>query len=111
MTPWRLLKLWAPGDRIRVSPREGKLLRLRAGACLRIGGKPFKVLRRVECAADSSVTYTCRGVDGDCEITVPQSTRHAPGAVRIVFDPPVPERPRHAERACYYDAADIEIFG
>jgi hypothetical protein len=59
------LRLWAAGDRIRISPREGRLLRVPVGACIRAGGCLGRVTRREVRCSDGRVTivaYTCQGV-------------------------------------------------
>ena len=43
---WRLLHSWWRQDRIRLSPAEGRLLRLEPPCFLVIDGEPFEVVKR-----------------------------------------------------------------
>lgn len=72
------LRRWAIGDRVRASPREGRLLRVAVGACVRIGDTAAEVRARVvhDGPADAwtdggaaAVTYVCRGSAGDLRLT------------------------------------------
>src|SRR5690349_17484309 len=78
----RALRRWAMSDRVRASPREGKLLRLEEGVCVRIRGVSAQVTgRTVNHRATSSssfgnvggaaeVEYTCRTVTGAIRLHV-----------------------------------------
>lgn len=96
-----LFTAWAFRDRIRVSPREGKLLRLPVGACLRVGGILYRVTARQRLVSDAgSVTYVCRGV-GD-RMTLTAATA-ADGSLRL--------RMLTGEVVTDMAADDIEVFG
>ena len=66
MTGWlRHLRTWARSDRIRASPLDGKLLRLRPGACVRVDGVDACVVaRHVAASPDrvpvAEVMYICQ---------------------------------------------------
>lgn len=64
----RLLQWWWSCDRIRVSPREGRLLRLNPGDFLLIAGESACVLERR--VAQESVHYLCDTAYGDCDLEV-----------------------------------------
>jgi hypothetical protein len=61
-----LARAWWTVDRVRASPREGRLLRLAAGSAIRVRGEPAVVAsRRVGRTADGPyVVYECDGVGG-----------------------------------------------
>ena len=67
----RLLALvccWWSRDRIRSSPRQGRLLGLGPGAILVLAGEPARVLeRRVD---EAGVVYVCTTAVGDREVLV-----------------------------------------
>jgi hypothetical protein len=69
---WKLTRSWWNVDRIRVSPREGRLLRLQPPCYLLIDGRPAEVLARTLAQGDSgwTVSYECRTADGDGNLTV-----------------------------------------
>ena len=75
-----LLRSWWRDDRIRVSARPGRLLRLAPGSALRVRGVPAIILcRRVgETPAGAYVAYDCDTAGGPGELVV----RHAQGRVR-----------------------------
>ena len=58
----RLILRWWQADRPRVSPREGRLLRIQPAAILRIGNHMAEVLRRTvgEDASGPYVIYHCQ---------------------------------------------------
>ena len=63
---WRLLQSWWGCDRIRVSPREGRLLRLTQGSILVIEGETASILAR---AVENDphrrcVRYRCQTTEG-----------------------------------------------
>lgn len=65
----RLLRSWWQVDRIRASPREGRLLRLRPPCILVIDGRVVEVVARTLAHDDDCVTvsYDCRqGQDVGC---------------------------------------------
>jgi hypothetical protein len=67
---WRaiagLIAAWWRVDRVRVSPREGKLLWLRPHCLLTVDGVPAEVLRREEFHASiaQGVLYECQTAEG-----------------------------------------------
>jgi hypothetical protein len=69
-----LVKSWWRDDRIRVSPREGRLLRLHAPCYLLIGGMLVQVLERESRSQESngraSVVYSCWTSSGPGELLV-----------------------------------------
>jgi hypothetical protein len=56
-----LIAGWWRADRVRISPREGELLRLQPVCLVTIAGRPVEVLRRQEV-----VTLQTRGVRYEC---------------------------------------------
>ena len=100
-----LLRRWALSDRVRASPREGKLLRLRVGACVRVGETLARVTRRVtECSGSggSELTYTCSSAAGDLHLCVSLPASDTP-LVRV--------RIREDGRTRDVSVHDIETFG
>src|SRR5204863_3725547 len=101
VSTWRLFSWWARGDRIRVSPRDGRLLRLTRGCYVRVAGKPAKVMSRqiARCAEGLFVAYDCESAAGPFQLTV----RHddAAGAMLRV-------RSAGVDRAV--DEADVEVI-
>ncbi|MBI4604553.1 MAG: hypothetical protein HY721_21535 [Planctomycetes bacterium] len=75
-----LLLAWWCADRVRASPREGRLLRLEPGSVLRVAGRPAAVVgRRVgETAEGPYVAYECECESGPAALVV----RHTAGLVR-----------------------------
>ena len=61
-----LLHLWWRGDRIRVGPDQGRLLRLRPPCHLLISGRPLEVIGREVRHRDAGVSlvYSCEAVTG-----------------------------------------------
>jgi hypothetical protein len=100
----RLVKSWWRDDRIRVSPREGRLLRLQPPCKLLIHGNPVQVLARIRRPQGSddvaSVVYSCWTPSGPGELLV--EPREFSNAVRVTW--------RH--RGCVEDVleAEIEIY-
>jgi hypothetical protein len=70
-----LVAAWWRIDRVRISPREGELLRLRPECVLIIAGKPVEVLRRqeVETSCAQGVRYECRTDEGTAQLEVRKS--------------------------------------
>ena len=62
----QLVCSWWQADRIRPSPREGRLLRIEPEACLRIGATMYQVKRRTEgrSTAGPHLTYECESAGG-----------------------------------------------
>ncbi|MDX1606710.1 MAG: hypothetical protein R3202_10995 [Candidatus Competibacterales bacterium] len=56
-----LLRDWWRLDRIRISPEEGRLLRLRPGALLELDGMLLQVMARRSLTAAPGVGYYCSG--------------------------------------------------
>ena len=99
-----LVKSWWRTDRIRVSPREGRLLRLRPPCHLSILGIAVQVLERrsqpQESDVEASVAYSCWTSSGPGELLV------EPGdfsnASLVIW--------RHHGRVENVAEAEIEIF-
>jgi len=68
----RIARAWWSADRIRVSLRPGRLLRLEPGSALRVRGVPaVVVLRQVgETPAGRYVAYDCDAVGGPARLVV-----------------------------------------
>jgi hypothetical protein len=104
----RLLHCWWRGDRIRVSPREGRLLRLKPPCFLRIAGEPVQVTRRqvIRGAVGLTIVYHCEMATGPCELVVqpmpwgPAVTVQRPGEVRAVTAEDVDVIPGTAGKRC-----------
>jgi hypothetical protein len=70
---WELVRSWWRVDRIRVSPREGRLLSLEPPCVVFITSRPAQVVERIApdpTASDPSVTYRCRTSTGPAELCV-----------------------------------------
>ena len=67
-----LFRAWWHRDRIRSSPREGKLLRLAPGAILCIAGKTIEVESRdvIETDEGSILRFRCRDADSHPELWI-----------------------------------------
>ncbi len=67
-----LFRAWWRQDRIRSSPREGKLLRLAPGAILYIAGRTVEVETRdvFETDQGSILRYRCRDMDSHPELWI-----------------------------------------
>ena len=67
-----LVAAWWRADRVRISPREGELLRLRSGCVLIIAGKPVEVLCRqeVQTACAQGVRYEFHTDEGKAQLEV-----------------------------------------
>lgn len=99
-----VLRRWMWSDRIRASPREGKLLRLPVGACVRIGGTVAEVAARTVVEGDAGareVCYACRSATGDFQLYVLLDS--AMPTVRL--------RMGQHNPACDVLAHEIETFG
>jgi hypothetical protein len=68
-SPWalarrvgRLLHSWWHGDRIRIPPAEGRMLRLRPPCFLVVSGQPLEIIGRHvrQGAGKTSVVYSCQ---------------------------------------------------
>lgn len=74
----RLLRSWWKIDRVRISPREGRLLRLKPPCVVVVEDRPAEVLARTlgrnstaTIAGNEewiSVVYDCRSVAGSCRL-------------------------------------------
>ncbi len=66
------LRAWWQVDRIRVSPRDGSLLRLSPHCLVVIGGQTFEIAHRVvgQDADGAFVDYDLRGEDGSARLFV-----------------------------------------
>ena len=99
----KLVSIWWRVDAIRVSPRQGRLLRLRPGTLLRVGDQHATVVARRVCQGSDGpvVIYDCLVDERPGELRVPmsqgqQSTdvdwSHTAGCQRLPAD-------------------DVEVFG
>jgi hypothetical protein len=68
----RLVQSWWSIDRVRASPREGRILRLRPPAWILLDGREVEVLRRsvFRGAEGGSVVYDCQTEYGPAQIRV-----------------------------------------
>jgi len=66
------LHRWWRGDRIRVSPTDGAILRLASKSVIAIRGEIFEVIgkRVVALAAGSAIVYDCVSVGSSCQVRV-----------------------------------------
>ena len=66
---------WWSKDRVRASPREGRLLRVSLGSILVIRCIRYEVVRRnlLGTPQDAAVRYLCEGPDGPAELRVTAS--------------------------------------
>ena len=98
------LRRWWLSDRIRASPRDGKLLRIPVGACVRIGDTVARVTGRTigeNGAGACEVTYVCRSATADFRLCV-SLDREMP-AIRLRMGQPI--------RTCDVSVREIETFG
>lgn len=67
-----LIRSWWDVDRIRISPTEGKLLRLRIGSVIVVNRRSFEVVghRADQLGSEVTITCDCRGVDGDSRLVI-----------------------------------------
>src|SRR5262245_38096901 len=72
-----LIRAWWDVDRVRISPREGKLLGLVPPCVIRVQGEPFEIMNRIEQANHKSsdeetaaVHYDCRGSERSARLLV-----------------------------------------
>lgn len=99
------LRWWARSDRIRTSPRDGKLLRLRIGACVRVGKTFAQVTDRTVYETDHTgnprgLDYTCHTTTGEFHLGVFAT---AAGGIRVQLVT--------NGRPTAIDAQDVETFG
>lgn len=66
----QLIQLWWTGDRIRVSPVEGRLLRIQPGDLLSVAGNDVEVVDRFV-ISERSLCLICRTQQGIAELHVP----------------------------------------
>jgi hypothetical protein len=124
--PWlHVICQWAWSDRIRTFQREGKLLRLRVGACVRVRGRAAQVTaiavthkpstHNNTSGADSlplaNVEYTCRSAAGGFRLRVRPACA-SPSTVRVWIQPLAVDA---SAAGCLdeeeLDVADVEVFG
>jgi hypothetical protein len=69
---FRLIASWWQVDRVRVSPHEGRLLRLEPPCVMVVESRPAEVLARTvgRTAAGPFVVYDCRSATGPCQLRV-----------------------------------------
>ncbi len=76
-----LLRYWWQVDRIRVSPREGQLLRLRPPCLIKVCSQLVEVRQRSvgQTRQGSYVVYHCGSEHGPCELRItPVGDRYGP---------------------------------
>ena len=98
------LRRWWFSDRIRASPRDGKLLRIPVGACVRIGDTVARVTGQTideNGAGAREVTYACRSGTADFQLCVSLDSEIP--AIRLRIGQPI--------RTCDVPAQEIETFG
>jgi hypothetical protein len=66
----RLIRDWWQVDRVRISPREGCLLRLQPGDVLQLEGLTVTVIAREIDPDESGVRYRCEGAGSTGELRV-----------------------------------------
>jgi hypothetical protein len=91
---------WWRQDRIRVSPRDGALLRLAPAAIIIVRGARFQVAARrvVSLASGPAVVYDCASEHGRCQLRV-EPAEEGPRVVLLGAEADIPLR-----------EDDIEIF-
>lgn len=104
-----LIRAWWDVDRVRISPREGQLLRLQPRSVIKVCGEPFEVVERLaDCVSEdspgdreSSVYYLCRGgrESGRLHVRVAGLEEEQ----RVVWTV--------GGRVCPLDVDEIEVFG
>lgn len=94
------LRDWWSKDRVRASPREGRLLRVSPRSVLYIEGTRYEVAERnpVETSRGTVVRYKCNGLDDHVELWV--TTGCVPSVVLVKDD---------AEREL--TVGDVEVWG
>jgi len=67
-----LVQAWWNKDRVRVSPREGRLLRVAVGSILFIEGERHQVLGRdtIDTSHGPVIRYQCESANAECELWV-----------------------------------------
>ena len=96
------LRAWWQVDRIRVSPRDGSLLRLAPHCLLVIGGQSFEIAHRAvgQDADGAFVDYSLRGTNGPARLLVRLMTETSQSVIRWIG--PDGERP--------IDPCEIGVF-
>lgn len=74
------IRLWWTGDRIRVSPVEGRLLRIQPGDVLSVAGMDVEVVDRFV-IAESTLCLICHTPQGIAELHVPVLSKTVPQEV------------------------------
>lgn len=83
-----LVRSWWRGDRVRASPREGRLLRIAPGSLIRVGSTLATVCRRCvgQTAKGPYVLYCCEGDTGPCQLWVtPLASTYRPRVRWVEF--------------------------
>ncbi|MEX0717258.1 MAG: hypothetical protein WD066_11760 [Planctomycetaceae bacterium] len=102
-----LVRAWWTADRIRVSPREGRLLRLRPGDVVVVRGCAAEVRTRTERrdALPPSVTYECVAATGTARLAVFTDARGEGVSVEWIADD------AHDARALpAIDSSKVEVY-
>ena len=84
----RLVVGWWRGDRVRVSPEEGRLLRLEPPCFVVVAGRPAEVLSRTlgHDPGGAFVAYECRSAGGSCRLRIGLGADGAASDVAWTFD-------------------------
>src|SRR5215475_6028072 len=100
----QLIRSWWRADRLRISPREGRLLRISPPAIVRIGSQLFEVVSRTtgEGPAGPYVTYRCSSGDRSCNLLVELAGTSSIAAISLTRD---------NEEPVQIAEDDIEVFG
>jgi hypothetical protein len=99
----RLIRCWWQIDRPRVSPREGRLLRISPPAIVKIGSQLFEVVSRTagEGPAGPYVVYRCCSGDRSCDLTVELAGTAAIAAISLAC----------GDTTVQLSEDDVEVFG
>jgi hypothetical protein len=100
---WRLVHSWWRQDRIRLSPTEGRLLRLEPPCFLVIDGQPFEIVKRTLRPSDREpvAVYTCRTCGSELMIRqglTPEILWHHQGVVRRLHETDIEVYPGGTQR-------------
>jgi hypothetical protein len=96
----RLVHSWWRGDRIRVSPAAGLLLRLWPTCCLQINGQYVEVVDRAVQDGKPAVVYGCRTGNGTGSLIVERGSPTAEIAIEW----------REGGQIVRLLAADVEVY-
>ena len=105
------LRAWWQVDRIRVSPRDGSLLRLSPHSLVVIGGQSFEIARRVvgQDADGAFVDYDLHGENGSARLLVRLIVETSQTLVRWIG--PDGERPLDETEVAVFERATYVAHG